>query len=98
MLFWALSHYANALAALASMLNYLIVFLPDFIRVMKRQGQTAHRRARFQAAKLPESAPLHCCIRCTKTDLSHPGLSFRVTASGEDICDECREQTTPGNS
>jgi len=66
--------------------NYLLFFGPAFLRNRIDQRQTANRRARFQSAKT--SVALHRCEACDATELSHPDLEFRVTASGQEFCEE----------
>ena len=72
------------------LINYFIVFLPGFMKDAGKRAKTADRRSRFKAAQMSEAEPLHVCVRCGKTDIQHPSLGFRVTAAGEDVCDECR--------
>lgn len=72
------------------LLNFFIVFAPGYIRDLRNKAKVSERRSRFEAAKAPEGDAMHTCISCGKTDLTHPQLGFRVTASGDDICDECR--------
>jgi hypothetical protein len=77
---------------LFGLLNFFIVFVPRFLSEAKRQQTVGNRRRRFQDAQLPEEEALHTCSRCGKTDTTHPQLGFRVTADGQDVCDECRIQ------
>jgi hypothetical protein len=72
------------------LMNFLIVFAPGYIRDLRNRAKVSERRGRFEAAQAPEGEALHVCSVCGKTDLTHPQLSFRVTASGDDICEECR--------
>lgn len=81
------------IAIIFGLMNFFIVFLPGYIREMKGKAKVAERRNRFEAAQMPESDAMHTCSVCGKTDVSDPQLGFRVTASGDDICDECRTKT-----
>lgn len=82
------------IAIICGLMNFLVVFVPGYIRELRGKAKVAERRSRFEAAKLPEDDAMHICISCAKTDISHPQLGFRVTASGDDICDECRTKPT----
>ncbi len=67
--------------------NYLLFFGPTFVRNRMEQRRTAARRARFQGdSKASES--LHRCETCGASEISHPDLEFRVTASGQEFCVE----------
>jgi hypothetical protein len=78
------------LPILFSLLNFFIAFGPRFIRWLKLRGTVVERRARYDAAKLPEGTWIHKCHACGKTDLDDPTLDFRVGADGEDYCNLCR--------
>lgn len=67
--------------------NYLLFFGPAFFRNRMDQRNSANRRARFQSAS-KNSEALHRCEACNATELSHPDLEFRVTASGQEFCVE----------
>ncbi|RBP42329.1 hypothetical protein DES53_10633 [Roseimicrobium gellanilyticum] len=73
-----------------SHLNFLLAFVPGFIRWMKQRGTVVQRRARFDSAKPPEGTFFHKCANCGKTDLDDPKLDFRVTTDGEEYCTVCR--------
>lgn len=64
--------------------NYLLFFGPAFLRNRMDQHHTATRRARFQPPK--SSDALHRCESCGATEISHPDLEFRVTATGQEFC------------
>lgn len=74
------------------LMNFFIVFAPGFIGDMKGRAKVAQRRSRFESAQKDEGEAMHTCSVCGKTDLSHPQLGFRVTAAGDDICEECRQK------
>ncbi|MBL9113541.1 MAG: hypothetical protein JNJ83_00935 [Verrucomicrobiaceae bacterium] len=92
MFFQLLGNPELRLAIVFGLINFFIVFLPGFIKNAGRKAATNSRRMKFQAAQLDESEALHTCSVCGKTSNDHPSLGFRVTADGDDICDECRAQ------
>lgn len=78
----------------AGMAPFLAVFLPGWIRDYRQSGKAAARRQRFQAQSLDEDEAFHRCEICGATDESHPDKEFRVTADGDEICSECREEAS----
>lgn len=75
-----------------SLLNFLVVFVPGFVRDFRHRSEVGARRRRFEQAQPAENESLHRCSKCGRTDTLHPQLEFRVNAEGEDICSECRVQ------
>ena len=71
------------MAALASLANYLLFFLPPFIRDRHTRSVDAARLRKFRA---PADDALHRCARCGRTEASAPDLDFRVAADGEEYC------------
>ncbi len=74
---------------------YLIAFLNYFLwagipalRGTKRAVDSARRRRRFNAAKLPDTEAFHTCQTCGRTDASNPSLEFRVGQDGNEYCEE----------
>lgn len=79
-----------AVVVLAGLLPYLLVFVPEMISNAKRNSENAVRRHRFEQAAKGAEEPFHRCERCGATDDTHPDRTFRVTASGSEICSSCR--------
>jgi hypothetical protein len=77
-----------------SLLNYLVVFGPGVIRMLRHRSGVAARRRQYETAQAPEDTALHRCSRCGRTDTAYPQLEFRVTVTGEDICSECRAKSS----
>lgn len=71
-------------------LNFVIAFLPAFIKHGAQRARVMERRQRFEAASTPQDAFLHKCSTCGKTELDDPGLEFRVSESGDEYCHVCR--------
>jgi hypothetical protein len=76
-----------------SLVNFFFVFLPGFLRGVRHQAVVSVRRERFEQAQHPsdKGEAFFVCVRCQKTDRSHPQLEFRVTSEGHDMCSECRQ-------
>ena len=68
--------------------NYFIFFGPEIYRNARTRQQVAERRRKFDAAKAPESASLHDCVVCHRTEVTHPDLEFRVARDGQEYCIE----------
>ena len=64
--------------------NYLIFFGPQIWREAGHRASVAQRRQKYEKASTPESAALHCCVVCKRTDLTDPDLDFRVGPDGND--------------
>jgi hypothetical protein len=73
--------------------NFLITFGPGFIQQLKHRGEVADRRRRFESAK-SDVAYFHKCHVCGKTEIDDATLDFRITASGDEICNACRAAKT----
>lgn len=73
------------MAVVASLANYLLFFGPEFVRDWRQQRVIGARRQKFEK---PADASLHRCATCGRTEITHPELEFRVTASGEEYCAE----------
>lgn len=73
------------MAMAASMANYLLFFAPAHFRQMAERRQNEVRLREFQTG-IPES--VHRCQVCSRTEVSHPDLDFRVAADGEEYCAE----------
>lgn len=74
---------AAKMAVLASLANYLLFFLPSFIKERRTRATDAARLRKFRVAA---DDALHRCAQCGRTEVSDPDLDFRVAASGEEYC------------
>lgn len=91
MLLWnfvSLGSNAYRMAVIASMANFLLFFGPEIIAGARHRRKVSQRRQSFPKAAAPEDEPLHRCVVCRRTDLSHPELEFRVAQDGNDYCTE----------
>jgi hypothetical protein len=48
--------------------------------------ESAKRRKRFKSAQEADDAAFHRCNVCRRTEITHPGLEFRVGDDGEEYC------------
>lgn len=82
---------ALALVPLACVANYLIWVLPGAIQTLRQSHGNRQRRLKFEKSKLPDSnsPAFHTCVECGATEISHPEREFRVTADGDEHCDDC---------
>jgi membrane associated rhomboid family serine protease len=76
---------AGKMAMAASLLNYLVFFGPGFVGDWRRRQAGGIRRRKLNA---PDTAALHRCATCGRTEITDPELEFRVAASGEEYCTE----------
>lgn len=76
------------LSILAGLANYLLFFGPGLVRNWKAQQAIAARRRRFEEAAAAEQSTLHRCEVCHRTEVSDPDLDFRVSADGNEYCEE----------
>ncbi len=75
--------------AFFGLIPYLLVFGPRFFQSVK----AARRRSQFLAdTNAASSGAFHVCVACEATDETHPDREFRVTADGEEYCEECLEK------
>ncbi|MEI6561855.1 MAG: hypothetical protein WCO68_07205 [Verrucomicrobiota bacterium] len=77
---------AYRMAVVAALANFLIFFGPETVALIRHRGKVTGRRRAFAKAALPEGEPLHQCVVCQRSDLSHPELEFRVARDGNDYC------------
>lgn len=68
--------------------NYLIFAGMPALRGTARIMDATQRKKRFQAGRATESLAFHTCATCERTELSDPGLEFRVGLDGREYCDE----------
>jgi membrane associated rhomboid family serine protease len=71
------------MAMAASLANYLLFFLPGFLRDVKTRRTDAVRLHKFRKT---EETTLHRCRTCGCTEVSDPDLEFRVAGDGEEYC------------
>lgn len=84
--FLSLDDLSYRMAVVASLTNFLIFFGPETIAHLRQRGTVAGRRRQFEKTSVPEGEPLHRCVVCQRTELSHPELEFRVARDGNDYC------------
>lgn len=70
--------------------NYLVWAVPILTRYLAHRGEVRERRSRFEGAKRPSGEAFHTCEKCGATEISHPEREFRVTATGQEMCEACR--------
>jgi len=68
--------------------NYFLFFGPEVYRGARIRQQTAERRRKFDEAKIPETATLHECAVCHRTEATNPDIDFRVARDGQEYCRE----------
>lgn len=78
------------LPVLTGHLNYLLAFVPGFLKDGLQTAKVTDRRSRFQQASVPADAFFHQCSVCKKTEIDGPKLEFRVLDNGDEICSGCR--------
>jgi membrane associated rhomboid family serine protease len=81
-------HTGYRVALFAAIANYLLFFGSELFQEARLHSEVAERRDRFRKESLPGGEPLHRCVVCGKTDLSHCDLEFRVGKDGNDYCIE----------
>ncbi len=77
-----------------SLLPFIVVFVPGWLRDLKHGARVAERRQRYEKAQISEEESLHHCVKCGRTEKQNPQLDFRVNADGDDVCHECRAATS----
>jgi len=73
------------MAMLACLANYLVFFVPGFVRDARTRRSNTVRLEKFRS-QTPES--VHRCRVCGRTEITHPDADFRVAADGEEYCTE----------
>lgn len=89
--FLALALIGNPLLFPLFLLGHLNYALWAGIPALKGRAlvaQAAQRRRGFNAKKLPKEEAFHRCAVCGKTEISDPGLEFRIGKDGEEYCAE----------
>jgi membrane associated rhomboid family serine protease len=72
----------------AAFLNYLLFFGSDLRGYLGILRPAAKLAPALRGNREPVAESLHRCEECGRTELSHPDLEFRVTASGHEYCRE----------
>lgn len=67
------------LSPVFGLLNLIYFFVPDYIRGQRREVQTTARKKKFTVIN---TAALHKCEVCGRTEITNPELEFR-------FCEEC---------
>lgn len=78
------------------LINYIAFFLPYFLQQAKHNKDVQSRRAKFEAAKLPESHTLHRCVVCGITEVTNPKADFRVADDDQEYCTDHLPRETAG--
>jgi len=68
--------------------NYLIWAGIPALRGTAKIIESKQRRKRFNAAKETEEHAFHTCVLCDRTEVTDPGLEFRVGKDGREYCVE----------
>jgi hypothetical protein len=68
--------------------NYLIFAGIPALRGTAQVIESKQRRKRFSAAKKAEEPSFHNCASCDRTEVTDPGLEFRVGKDGREYCVE----------
>jgi hypothetical protein len=77
-----------------ALLPFVLVAFANFIfwagipalRGTARVVESAQRRRKFNAARMPEQEAFYTCAKCGRTDVTDPQLEFRVAADGREYC------------
>jgi len=88
--------FAEKAIVLLGLVNYLCFFGPHFLRQTRDKRTVGARRAKFEAAKLPESHTLHRCSVCGITEVSNPHADFRVAEDDKEYCQDHLPKATAG--
>ncbi len=68
--------------------NYILLAAIPALRGTARVIEAGQRKKRFNAAKDTGDEAFHTCAACDRTDVSDPGLEFRVGNDGREYCAE----------
>ncbi len=71
-----------------SLMNYTLWAGIPTLRGTALVIESAQRRQRFSARKLPASNAFHTCGICKRTELSDPALEFRIGSDGNEYCSD----------
>ncbi len=73
---------------LFSFSNYLIWAGIPAIKGQAKAREASGRRREFESGKLDGTMAFHGCEKCERTEISDPGLEFRMAADGNEYCKE----------
>lgn len=84
------------LFSLPSYLPYVFLSFANYIfwagipaaRGKVRVVGSASRKRKFEKAKLSGEMAFHRCKKCGRTEVSDPDLEFRISADGDEYCEE----------
>jgi hypothetical protein len=72
--------------------NYIFLAGIPALRGTARVIEAGQRKKRFKAANATTGEAFHTCVACDRTDVSDPGMEFRVGGDGREYCiDHLRE-------
>ncbi len=74
--------------AVMAFANYAVFAGIPTLRGTARLMEAGQRKKRFNASKIPVDEAFHTCAACDRTDVSDPGLEFRVGADGREYCSD----------
>jgi hypothetical protein len=86
--FLMIDRWSFRVSMILALANYFLFFGPEILQGAKVRAQVAERRRKFDAARVPDSATLHECSVCHRTEVSNPEMEFRVARDGEEYCKE----------
>jgi hypothetical protein len=96
LLFQAFSNGLEYIISLVvALANYLVFFGPEMYRNARTRQQASDRRRKFEAAQAPDTATMHECTVCHRTEASNPELDFRVARDGQEYCVEHLPKPAP---
>ncbi len=68
--------------------NYMLFAGIPALRGTAMVIKSSKRRKKFNATQEPEGEAFYTCSVCKKSDVSDPGMEFRVGPDGEEYCEE----------
>jgi hypothetical protein len=78
--------------AILGFANFILLAAVPALRGTARVIESGQRKKHFKASKLREEESFHTCAACDRTDVSDPGMEFRVGGDGREYCiDHLRE-------
>lgn len=73
-------------------LNYILFAGIPALRGRALVLESVQRKKQFNSSKIPQNEAFHHCASCDRTDVTDPGLEFRVGKDGREYCiDHLRE-------
>jgi hypothetical protein len=86
--FLTLDEWSYRVSIILALGNYFAFFGPGIVQGARTRQQVAERRRKFDAAKAPDTATMHECVVCHRTEVSNPDMDFRVSRDGQEYCKE----------